>query len=345
VPEKSTDTVAGALVSNPETAVHICRASGAQFRTADGVRGDEVLKRNVLIPLLDRFAIPLVVLASAGFAFSLFAPVDDIEARTQAAPAAAAARRPQATANGIAPNLASAAALGRDVNVGVFGDSFGDGIWWALDQQLDGENGIEVHRLSRPATGFTTYQNVNLLDDLRAKLDRQPLDIAIVSFGANDTQGIMVDGRAAAYMSETWRRVIGARVDAIVALLRSRGVQVYWVGLPRMRSERYDVNAQRMNAFFASRMRAQGVAFIDTVATTQDGHGRFTASLPNPETGRLTPARTNDGIHMTMTGYTLLTRGLAQRLRTTIAAARRQAGRPELRQAATPRPVAGGSRG
>jgi uncharacterized protein len=304
-----------------------------------------VLKRNVLVPLLDRFAIPLVVLAAAGFAFSLFAPVDDIEARTQAAPVAAAAPRPQAAANGIAPNLASAASLGRDVNVGVFGDSFGDGIWWALDQELDGENGIQVHRLSRPATGFTSYQNVNLLDDIRAKLDRQPLDIAIISFGANDTQGIMNEGRAAEYMGETWRRVIGARADAIVTLLRSRGIQVYWVGLPRMRSERYDEKAQRMNAFFASRMRARGVAFIDTVAATQDAHGRFVAALPSPETGRLTPARTNDGIHMTMSGYTLLTRGLAQRIRTTIAAARRQAGRPALRQAASPRAGAGGSRG
>ena len=305
-----------------------------------------MLTRNVLVPLLDRFAIPLVVLASVGFAFSLFAPVDDSQARTQAAPVAAAAPRPQATAaNGIAPNLASAASLGRAVNVGVFGDSFGDGIWWALDQQLDGENGIEVHRLSRPATGFTSYQNVNLLDDIRTKLDRQPLDIAIISFGANDTQGIMADGRAAEYMGETWRRIIGARVDAIVTLLRSRGVQVYWVGLPRMRSERYDEKAQRMNAFFAQRMRALNVAFIDTVATTQDAHGRFAASLPNPETGRLMPARTHDGIHMTMSGYTLLTRGLAQRIRTTIAAARRQAGRPALRQAARPRPGGTGSRG
>ncbi|MEA3013561.1 MAG: uncharacterized protein QOD42_2106 [Sphingomonadales bacterium] len=324
-------------------AVDICRASGAQFRTADGVRGDEVFRRNALIPLLDRLAVPLVMLASAGLAFSLFAPVDDSQARTQAAPAATPRPQAAAAASGIAPNLASAAALGRDVNVGVFGDSFGDGIWWALDQELDGENGIEIHRLSRPATGFTSYQNVNLLDDIRVKLDRQPLDIAIVSFGANDTQGIMNEGRAAEYMGETWRRVIGARVDAIVTLLRSRGVQVYWVGLPRMRSEGYDEKAQRMNAFFASRMRALNVAFIDTVTTTQDAHGRFVASLPNPETGRLTPTRTNDGIHMTMSGYTMLTRGLAQRIRTTIAAARRQAGRPELRQAASPR--GGGSRG
>jgi hypothetical protein len=56
-------------------------------------------------------------------------------------------------------------------------------------------------------------------------------------------------------------------------------------------------------------------------------------------------ARTSDGIHMTMHGYKILTRGLSQRIRTSIAAARRQAGRPEVRQAASPRAAGTGSRG
>jgi hypothetical protein len=303
-----------------------------------------VLTRNVLVPLLDRFAVLLVALASGGLAFSLFAPVDDSQARTQTGAPAATARPAAARPAGVGANLAAAASEGRVVQVGVFGDSFGDGIWWAIDQQLD-EDGIRVHRLSRAATGFTSYQNVNLLDDIRAKLDRQPLDIAIISFGANDTQGIMADGRATEFMSETWQRIIGERVDAIVTLLRARGVQVYWIGLPRMRSGRYDGKAQRMNAFFARRMRAQGAAFIDTVAATQDAQGRFTQALPHPDTGQPMSARTTDGIHMTMHGYKILTRGLSQRIRTSIAAARRQAGRPEVRQAASPRAGAAGSRG
>lgn len=294
--------------------------------------------------MLDRVAVFLVALSAGALAFSLFAPVGETEARGVAATPAGQGRAAAARMPGVAPNLASAAALGRPVHVGVFGDSFGDGIWWALDQQLRGEAGIEIHRLSRASTGFTSYQNVNLLDDVRAKLDRQPLDMAILSFGANDGQGIMVDGAPAPYMSETWQRVIGARVDAVVALLRQRGVQVYWVGLPRMRSEDYDGRTQRMNDFYARRMRALNVAFIDTVAASQDAQGHFSLSLPNPETGRPMAARTNDGIHMTMHGYKILTRGLAQRIRTTIASARSRAGRPVERQAANPRGNGAGSR-
>ena len=35
--------------------------------------------------------------------------------------------------------------------------------------------------------------------------------------------------------SEGWQRIVTERVTAIVNLLRQRGIQVYWVGLPKMR--------------------------------------------------------------------------------------------------------------
>jgi hypothetical protein len=236
----------------------------------------------------------------------------------------------------VAPNLSDAALSGRQVQVGVFGDSFGDGIWWALDQQLRGERGIALHRLARPSTGFTSYGQLNLLEDIRAKLDRRPLDVAIISFGANDTQGISVDGRPVRYMSEEWRRVIGARVDAVVALLRERGIQVYWIGLPRMRAPTYEEKARALSGFFAERMRVLAVPFVDTVASTSDTQGRYVERLPSPRTGQLIQARSGDGIHMTMNGYTILTQGLARHLRSRVGALRAEASRRNARQASSP---------
>jgi uncharacterized protein len=280
----------------------------------------------------------MVVLAFAALAILvlfLFARPNSSEARTTLPePAAEAPPAPTRVAN-VAPNLSEAAMSGRTVNVGVFGDSFGDGIWWALDQQLRGEDDIRLHRLSRPATGFTSYGHVNLLDDIRAKADRQPIDVAIITFGANDTQGIAYEGRPLAFMSDEWRQVIGARVDAVVTLLRQRGAQVYWIGLPRMRSPVYEEKARRLSAFYAERMRALNVPFIDTVAVTSDTQGRFVERLPNPRTGQMMAARSGDGIHMTMNGYTILTQGLARHLRTSIAAARAEAARINARQASS----------
>ena len=278
--------------------------------------------------------VALAVAVAALLLIFAFGRPNAIEARTTLPEAAATPPAPTRLA-GVAPNLSEAALSGRPVHVGVFGDSFGDGIWWALDQQLRGERDIALHRLSQPSTGFTSYGHVNLLADTRARLDRQPVDIAIISFGANDTQSISVEGRPVRYMSDEWRQVIGARVDAVVGLLRERGVQVYWIGLPRMRSATYEEKARALSNFFAGRMRALGVPYVDTVASTSDTHGRYVDRLPNPRTGALMMARSGDGIHMTMNGYAILTQGLARHLRTRVADLRAEAQRLNRRQASS----------
>jgi uncharacterized protein len=245
----------------------------------------------------------MVALAVAAVALAfifLFGRPMASEARTTL-PEAAAEAPPPARVAGVAPNVSDAALSGRPVHVGVFGDSFGDGIWWALDQQLRGEDDIALHRLARPSTGFTSY-------------------------------------------GHEWRQVIGARVDAVVALLRARGVQVYWVGLPRMRAPAYEEKARALSSFFAARMRALNVPFIDTVASTSDTQGRYVDRLPNPRTGQLMMARSGDGIHMTMKGYTILTQGLARHLRSAVASARAEAARINARQASA-RPRGAGANG
>ena len=292
----------------------------------------------LLAPFRDRFTMAAMALAAVVLALILiFGRSNPSEAKTSLPEAAAAAEAEAAPTRlaGVTPNLSEAALSGRTVNVGVFGDSFGDGIWWALDQQLRGERDIRLHRLARPSTGFTSYSHLNLLDDIRAKLDRQPVDVAIISFGANDTQSISVEGRPVRYMSDEWRQVIGGRVDAVVNLLRERGVQVYWIGLPRMRAAPYEEKARQLSNFFAERMRSHNIPFIDTVAVTSDTQGRYVDRLPNPRTGQTMMARSGDGIHMTMNGYTILTQGLARHLKTRVAAVRAQAAQLNARQASS----------
>src|SRR6185436_6322193 len=98
-------------------------------------------------------------------------------------------------ADGLAPRLAGAVREGRTIRIGVFGDSFGDGVWAGLYNILRGDSHYEVRQFSERSTGFTRYRSLNLLDDARAKLDANPVDIAVISYGANDTQGIYLDGR------------------------------------------------------------------------------------------------------------------------------------------------------
>ncbi|MBC2776830.1 SGNH/GDSL hydrolase family protein [Parasphingopyxis marina] len=239
--------------------------------------------------------------------------------------------------------LTRALAEGEPVQIGVFGDSFGDGLWAALYRGFRGEDDFVVHQFAHQSTGFTRYRSLNVLEDIAARLEEQPVDIAVLSFGANDTQGIYTGNSAAAYMSEEWQEIVGARVDAVVQLLRDNGAIVYWVGLPRMRRPEFDAQIQQMNAFYAARMRQLGVPFIDTASLSVDEDGNYAAYLPNPETGARTLVRANDGIHMTGMGYGFLTRGLEERIRGYVDLARAEAVREEQRRSAASTVETGGS--
>jgi len=283
-----------------------------------------------LLLILDRTLVLFVGLAvGAVVTFSFFPgaqPAGEAQASIPAAPVAVAQNRRSIDPMG--PRLAMAVAQRRRVEIGVFGDSFGDGVWAGLYNQLRGDRGFAVHQLSERSIGFTRYRSLNILEDIRAKLDRQPVDIAVLSFGANDTQGIFEAGHGNPYMSDGWQRIVTERVSAVVRLLRDRGAMVYWVGLPKMRDAHFDADIHAMNRFYAARMAALDVPYIETLPLSVDAHGDYAPYLPlQPGATERQIARTNDGIHMTIPAYIYVMRGLSDRIRGSVAQARAQAER------------------
>lgn len=271
--------------------------------------------------VLDRsFALFLGVAVGASIA-SAFLPA----ARRPAVPAPAAAPKvaepvsapaapsPQDAAQPFTPGLLAKLAAGQPVTVGVFGDSFGDGLWTALYRRLPGTGNYRVRKFSEEATGFTRYGAKNLEDDARAKLAAEPVDIAVVDFGANDTQGLVDKGHGYALLGPRWRAAYGARVDGFVAALRQSGAMVYWVGLPKMRKPDYDGQIGALNAFYAERMAALGVPYLDVQALSADAGGGFSPYLPDAD-GSPRLMRAGDGIHMTVAGYERLAGPLIGRI-------------------------------
>lgn len=236
-----------------------------------------------------------------------------------APPAAGVAVRPPDALPPIDPLTATPIA-GQPIRVGVFGDSFGDGIWSALYRLLPARDGYQVVKYSQPSTGFTRYRRLNLEENDEARIAAAPIDIAVIAFGANDAQGVCGEGKCGALMSAWWQHVIGDRVASYVAMLRRHGATVYWIGLPAMRDAAFDGDAVAMNAFYTGRMAALGVPFIDIRGLTIDGQGRYEDYYDDGGGGRKL-LRANDGIHMSMNGYLHIAKGLAGRIRASITAA------------------------
>jgi len=243
-----------------------------------------------------------------------------IPAKTNATPPEVAAARFCAAV----PQRQLAATLrrGQAVRVAVFGDSYGDGIWWGLQRQLP-RTGFDVVKYSQPAIGFAGYKRFNVEAHAVDQLGADSIDIAIVSFGANDAQNIITDdGKYAAMLGDRWQAQIASRLDHFVGMLRRHHAMVYWVGLPRMREARADADIGAVNDFYAREMARLEVPFIDTRPLASDKNGQYAAYLPDPRTGNPVLMRAGDGIHMSMPGYLLITKGLAARIRAYVDATR-----------------------
>jgi uncharacterized protein len=200
------------------------------------------------------------------------------------------------------------------LRIGVFGDSMADGLYTSLYRDFADVPDVSVRKFSEVSTGLSRYDYVDIQAKTRRQLDEQPVDVAVVLFGTNDAQGISLDGQVHDFGTLGWTEAYARRVTDLVALLRSRGVQVYWVGLPRMKRESFDARMRAVNAVVEERMRALGVPYLPTVALTSDEHGAYAAYLPG-EGGRRQLMRANDGIHMSLAGYDRLAGPVAERLR------------------------------
>lgn len=190
------------------------------------------------------------------------------------------------------------------LRIGVFGDSMGDGVWTALYREFRDDAGVEVTKFSEVSTGLSRYDYVNIQAKTTRQLEDSPVDVAVVVFGTNDAQGIDDGGTVHAFGTDGWKAAYGRRIDALVALFRSRGVVVYWVGMPRMKRDGFDGRMAIVNGVVEARMKALGVPYLETVGLTSDADGKY---MPYAEVdGRRRLMRANDGIHMSMDGYVRL---------------------------------------
>jgi len=224
--------------------------------------------------------------------------------------------QPQPSPTPISTPAIPAAPLGaHPLTVGVFGDSLADGLWAGLYRQVRDGKRLDVVKFSQPSTGLSRYDYVNVQQKTEGQLAKRHVDVAVVMFGTNDQQGIVEGGKVLAFGTPDWRQAYGARVDALVTLLRRQGAAVYWVGLPKMRSEGFDHKAQLINGVIQQHMAALGVRFIPTDGATEDTHGAYAAYLPGGASGKMTLMRANDGIHMSMPGYLRIAEPIAASIR------------------------------
>ncbi|MEM7191659.1 MAG: hypothetical protein AAF405_02120 [Pseudomonadota bacterium] len=158
----------------------------------------------------------------------------------------------------------------------VLGDAMGEGLWSGLYRSFEEDPSVDVLQQSKKWTGFTDPKRYDWTAQVDPILSKGNYHVAVVMFGLGENKAIRKDGKLLQVGTDEWREAYGERVEAFIRKLRDRGLGVYWVGLPIMRSASQRAAAERLNDIFREKTFVNGAKFIDTWKDFSDENGQYT---------------------------------------------------------------------
>ena len=205
--------------------------------------------------------------------------------------------------------------------IAVFGDSLGEGLWEGLYRAFEDDATLDFIQRAKKSTGFVRTDNYDWNAEIDKTLKDDSIQIAVVMFGATDSQALKQDGKWLKIGTEEWRDAYGVRVETFIKKLRGANIATYWVGLPVMRSPGQSSDAEQLNDVFREKAFVNGAKYIDTWDGFVDESGRFSAYGPDMS-GQTKRLRADDGLHFTMRGYLKLAHFVEKELRKDLKLAR-----------------------
>ena len=127
-------------------------------------------------------------------------------------------------------------------------------------------------------------------------------EVVAVMFGANDSQGMEIDGTAYQPSSPEWQEEYRRRVGVVMDQLRGDGRLVLWIGQPRMRDAGFDERMGVLDTIYAEEAEARPwVEFLDSRPVLSPDVDGFQATDADGDA-----LRQSDGIHLDRAGAALL---------------------------------------
>ena len=156
-------------------------------------------------------------------------------------------------------------------------------------------------------------QNKNQTDQ-NAQNQKQSDDTDQASIIAPEPQQGRKANGTIEFRSDKWAAIYSKRIDETVAALKSKGVPVFWVGLPSIRGTRSTADAVYLNDLYRARAERAGVVYIDVWDGFVDEAGKFASYGPDYE-GQMRRLRSGDGVYFTKAGARKLAHYVERELR------------------------------
>jgi len=194
--------------------------------------------------------------------------------------------------------------LGRCVVLQI-GDSVGNNLGYGLSNQVQGASGLSLYLKGKSSTGLSNSWYYEWSTHLTEYLHQYRPHLVIISLGANDEQGMIVNGHAQQFPSEAWKGEYLKHVLALDRLATKAGAQVLWVGMPIMGPPQYSDGMKVLNSIYAeAARRTPGVTFLSTWTVFANHAGQYQSNAY--VNGVYSGLRHPDGIHFSSPGQAVL---------------------------------------
>jgi len=183
----------------------------------------------------------------------------------------------------------------------VLGDNFAEWLAYGLDQAFEDVPELGILSRARLGSGLAKSEPVDwpvLARELLAKEEK--VDFVVFTAGEFDRDAIKLGDQTHPFRSDVWQETYLKRLDALMAALKSRGVPVFYIGLPPSSGARFADNVY-LNAMARDRAEAAGVTYIDVWGGFVDDKGEYSAFGPDV-VGQSRRLRTADGLYFTRAG-------------------------------------------
>lgn len=189
--------------------------------------------------------------------------------------------------------------LNENLGVILIGDSIMQGFGWGFENALKTSK-ISIKNMAKASTGLTNKKFYDWSEELKtalASLENRPQNLLIFAlFGANDAYSYTFDKQALDFGTNAWREAYEGRIAEIYEIAGQHGAQVVWLGVPCMKSEKFDKKMKALNLIYKDAAQKYGARYIDISGAICD-NGKYLKEGADKK-----PLRKDDGMHISMNG-------------------------------------------
>ena len=226
----------------------------------------------------------------------------------------------------LAASLMLSAAQAAPAAIAFVGDSMADGLWGAFfrltGNQHCSPDELSLVRDARNGSGLARPDHFDWNTELDGIIAKTPPALVFASIGLNDDQDLTLADKSKLRLgSDAWLKQYRQNVDDFYAHAGAGGAPVMIIGLPNLRDQKADQQAQLVNGIFADEAKSAKVAVTYVEPWTMKNDDGSFASFGPDLNGRTVQIRAPDGVHFTQAGYDVLAKYLEPALSKELAAA------------------------